>query len=86
MDEKKIARVGHQVAQLNLADHILSWDKKQAREVYSPVLERVVPNVDGRRCQADETHGLLQMHASGLSLICGVCHPVPCDYAEPVSR
>lgn len=85
MDDQDITRVGQTVAKLDLADHLLSWDRKQGREVWDPELHRLVPNVDGARCPVDG-HGLLQIHASGLSLICGVTRPTPCDYAEPVSR
>lgn len=86
MDEQHLARVEQEVAHVHLADHLLSWDKKQAREVWDEELHRMVPNVDGRRCQIDGKHGLLQIARNGDALICGVARPTPCDYAEPVSR
>jgi hypothetical protein len=97
MDDTKIARIGERVGKLDLADHILSWDKKQAREIVETTVGvpslvgdtnqyRTLPNPDARRCQLDPDHGILQMHASGSQLICCVTRPAPCTYAEPVSR
>lgn len=98
MDDHAIEQAGRTVAHRDLADHILSWDKQQAREIVdvtgdgSPydVIDtrqyRIVPNPEARRCQADPSHGILQMHASGNQLMCCVTRPTPCTYAEPVSR
>jgi hypothetical protein len=100
MDEQAIERAGRHVAHLDLADHILSWDKKQAREIvevtpgdpadlvqgFDSQRYRLVPNPEARRCPVDPSHGMLQMHASGSQLMCCTTRPTPCDYAEPVSR
>lgn len=99
MDDKSIERAGRQVAHLDLADHILSWDKKQATHVVDVTLGprggeglfddnqyRIIPNPDARRCPHDPSHGALQMHASGSQLMCCSTRPSVCDYAEPVSR
>lgn len=99
MDEQAIERVAKHVAHLDLADHILNWDRKQARdtvEVTQGVPNvargddgkryRTIPNPDARRCQKNPEHGLLAMHGSGAQLMCCVTRPTPCDYAEPVSR
>lgn len=98
MNTEHIERVGREVAHLDLADHILSWDKKQATHVvevtpgnapYGPFdtnQYRTVRNPDARVCQTDPAHGNLQMHASGSQLMCCATRPTPCEYAEPVSR
>jgi len=99
MDEQTIAKVQKEVGRLDLADHILAWDKKQAKETVEvtqgvPDLARgddgkryrTIPNPDARRCQENPEHGTLQMHASGAQLMCCVTRPTPCEYAEPVSR
>jgi len=86
MDDQTLAKVEHDVARLNLADHIIAWDKKQIREVWDPDLRRLVPNPTARLCQTDLAHGVLQMHANGAVLMCCATRPTPCDYAEPVSR
>lgn len=86
MDEQTIAQVSREVGRLDLADHVLSWDKKQAAEVWDDAKHAMVPNPDARRCQADKRHGVLQMHGRGNALICCVTRPQPCEYSEPVSR
>jgi len=100
MDEQAIERAGRHVAHLDLADHILSWDKKQARDIvevtpgntadtiygFDSNQYRIVPNPDARRCPVHPAHGVLQMHASGTQLMCCTVRPMACDYAEPVSR
>lgn len=86
MDEQTIAAVEKHVGRVSLADHIISWDKKQAREVWDPERRTMVPNPAARFCQTNLAHGILQMHASGDVLMCCATRPTPCDYAEPVSR
>lgn len=98
MDEQSIERAGLEVAKLDLADHILAWDKKQAphivevtpgaisSDVFDTNQYRIVPNPEGRRCAIDPSHGMLQMHANGSQLLCCATRPTPCTYAEPVSR
>lgn len=95
MDASAIERVGLKVATLDLADHLLNWDKKQAKETVEvtlaadprdPTLYRTIPNPDARRCPVDPSHGILQIHASGAQLMCCTTRPTLCDYAEPVSR
>lgn len=94
MNAQSIERAGREVGRLNLADHILSWDKKQARETIEvtrgllPADDRyrTIPNPTARVCQKDPSHGMLQMHGSGQQVMCCAMHPTPCDYAEPVSR
>jgi hypothetical protein len=86
MDAQTIANIEKHVGRLDLADHILAWDKKQAREVWDKKKRVMIPNPTARHCQHNPEHGHLQMHASGAQLMCCVTRPVPCDYAEPVSR
>lgn len=73
--DAKLAAIAEKVGHVDLADHILAWDKKQT-----------AANPDARYCQHDRSHGLLQMHGSGIKLMCCVTRPTPCDYSEPVSR
>jgi hypothetical protein len=99
MDDKSIERAGRKVAHLDLADHILSWDKKQARESIAvtqgvPDFSRdddgrrykTIPNPTARACPIDPSHGMLQIHGSGAQLMCCTVRPTVCDYTEPVSR
>jgi hypothetical protein len=101
MNEQQIARAGQEVGKLDLADHILSWDKKQAREIVEVTpgtpargpfdavdtnRYRMVPNPVARRCPIDPSHGILQIGRNGDALLCCVARPTPCDYSEPVSR
>lgn len=86
MDDATIEKVGEKVARVELGDHILSWDRKQAAEVWNEEKHTMVPNTAARRCQADKKHGILQMHGQGNALVCCVARPQPCTYSEPVSR
>lgn len=86
MDEKKLEEVAQEVGRLDLADHILAWDRKQGVEAWDEEKHAMVPNPLARRCQADKKHGILQMHSNGVALICTVARPSPCTYSEPVSR
>lgn len=86
MNDQAIDRIERDVSTRNLADHILAWDRKQAREVWDAEQHKLVPNTGARLCQADIAHGALAMHASGHQLMCCVTRPTPCQYAEPVSR
>lgn len=75
MDETKIERIGQEVGRLDLADHILAWDKKQGHN-----------SAEARFCKTDRNHGRLQMSGSGVALVCCTMRPQPCGYQEPVSR
>jgi hypothetical protein len=75
-DEKQLEHIAEKVGKLDLADHILAWDRKQHPD-----------NPDARRCQANKAHkGTLQMHGNGAALVCCESRPAPCSYSEPVSR
>ena len=86
MDDPSLAKIEQDLSHQTLADHIIAWDKKQARETWDPDARRLVPNPTGARCPRDPEHGLLTMHGSGHQLICAATRPIVCDHAEPVSR
>lgn len=94
MDAATIEKVAEKVGKLDLADHILAWDRKQSamitiaetNEETGETSYRTVPNPDARRCQANKAHGLLAIHKAGNALMCCVARPHACDYSEPVSR